>query len=793
MAEQINWEQKDSLEDIKILLAKVMRRWYWVALALIVAVVAAFLYIRYQDPIYVVKSSFISRKFDDRGAAGMPIFGESGGFVERIEVNQQIPLLKSENRIIETLNRLDFGISYMVEGRLKTTELYKTSPFKVITLDSSKVIPYNQQIYLEKVDADSYALSSSDEQFNAHLSDKIFLFNVDQEINDWLFKIIHDHGNGISSDYDYYFIIHNPNSLMNSYRGKLNIAWAFKNSAILNTSMNTKIPEKDYDFLNTYLDVINDLGLEEKNEYLVNTIQFIDDYMVDIKDTLLNYQSRIDQFRLTNRDIVSGSTLIIDRLNELDDEKAHLMLESSYYIYIEDYVKRNKKESIFAPNLIGLEVPPLQELVGKYMEEKWKDQLDKNEFNDKNPLVVRDNMQSERIEENIYESVNNLKLLNQKKMNEIDKQVKFFIRSVSDLQVEYREYSNMTRMNTLYENLHNTLLERKTDAYISQASATSDYQMVTAPYYSRIPIYPNKNKIYMIAIVLGLGIPLGLIFLIDFLSPKIISKEDLKRHTNIPMIGSVGHYSGKTNLVVFEKPKSQVAESFRVIRANLEYINPDNEETKIILITSSISGEGKTFCSTNLAYTYANMAKKTLLIGADMRRPALAKNFGLERSHGLSNYLSGQDKIEEIIYASNKPGLDVIPGGHVPPNPAELLTTNKMTELMQIVKKHYDVIIFDTPPLGLVSDTVELIKHSFTPLLIVRQDVTYKKSLDAITEMYHSGKFKNISIVMNDVNYNRYDYGAYYGQSYGYGSGSGYGYYEDEQKKKGFWKRIFSS
>ncbi|MCK5471490.1 MAG: polysaccharide biosynthesis tyrosine autokinase, partial [Cyclobacteriaceae bacterium] len=679
------------------------------------------------------------------------------------------PLLKSEKRIIETLKRLDFDVSYMVEGRLKTTELYKTNPYKVVTLDSSKNIPYNQRIYLEIINNRSYSLTSPSEQFNKYLNDKIFLFSVDQNINDWQFNISHDHGNGINSDYDYYFVIHNPVSLMNSYRNKLNIAWAFKNSAILNTSIITKIPGKDFDFLKTYLQVVIDIGLEEKNEYLVNSIKFIDDYMVDIADTLLSYQNKIDQFRLSNREIISGSTLVIDKLNVLDEQKARLMLEDNYYSYIEDYIKKQKTEEVFAPNLIGLEVPPLGELVGMYMEQKWEDNIDKNSYNDKNPLVLKGNEEFERLEKNIYESVKNLKALNREKNKDIDKQINFYLKSIDDLHVEYRQYLNMDRMRAIYEQLYNQLLTRKTDANISKASATSDYQMVTEPNYSNIPIYPNKNKSFMIAILLGLGLPIGLIFLIDFINPKVVSKEDLKKHTDIPIIGSVGHFKGKTDLVVFEKPKSQVAESFRVIRANLEYIDSDNENTKIILITSSISGEGKTFCSTNLAYTYANMGKKVLLIGADMRRPSLAKNFDLERSHGLSNYLSGQDELEGIIYSSNNSGLDIIPGGHVPPNPAELLTSKRMAELMVFVKERYEVIIFDTPPLGLVSDTVELVRYSFTPILIVRQDATYKKSLDVITEMYHSGKFKNLGIIMNDVNYSKYDYGAYYGQSYGYG------------------------
>lgn len=791
MAEQINWENKDSLEDVKIILAKILRKWYWVVLALAVAITAAVLYIRYQDPIYVVKASFISRKFDDRRTSLIPSLTEFVGYSERIEVFQQIPILKSESRIIETLSRLDFDVSYMVEGNIKTTELYKGNPYKVVTLDSSKSIPYNQEIYLRKINAQSYSLYSLDEQINNRFINQKFLFNVDQILNGWKFNIRHDHGNGINPDYDYFFIMHHPRSLMGVYRSKLNINWAMEGSAILNVSMNSELPEKEYDFLNTYLEVIIDMGLQEKNEHLVNSIQFIDEYMMDITDTILNYQIKIDQFRLSNRDIVSGSALIIDRLNLLDDEKATITLENSYYDYIEEYIQINRDEMVFAPNLIGLQVPPLEGLVGQYMQGKWAEQQDKNEFNEKNPLVIKSDDKFEKIEDNIYESLKNLRLLNVEKMSAINKKSEFFISSVSDLQVEYREFAFMERMKILYEELHDQLLARRTDAYISKASATSDYQMVTAPSYNNVAIYPNKNKIFMFAVVFGLGLPIGLIFLVDLINPKVVSKEDLKKHSDIPIIGSVGHFKGKSGLVVLDKPKSQVSESFRVIRANLEYIDSDHEGPKIILITSSISGEGKTFCSTNLAYTYANMGKKTILIGGDMRRPALAKNFDLEKAHGLSNYLSGQDELEGIIYASNNSNLNVIPGGHVPPNPAELLTSNRMKELMKFVREQYEVIIFDTPPIGLVSDTVELIKYSITPVLIVRQNVTYKKSLDAITEMHHAGKFKNLGIIMNDVNFSKYDYGSYYGRSYGYGNGSGYGYYDEDTKKKKFWKRIF--
>jgi capsular exopolysaccharide synthesis family protein len=792
LADQLKWETKDSLEDIKIILAKILRRWYWIVIVLVLSLTVAYLYIRYQDPVYIVRASFISRKFDDRTVNLVPRLTELG-FSESIEVYQQIPLLKSENRIYETLERLDFDISYFVEGRLKTTELYQSSPYVVVSDDSSGYIPYNQKIYLDKVNDRQYRLSTETDFLNQRFSDKTFLFGVEQNVNDWQFVINKDNGNGINPDYRYYFVIHDPRSLMSKYRSRLDIQWAERGSAILNTSISSEIPEKDYNFLTTYLKVIIDFGLAEKQEYLVNSIDFMNSYMGEVADSIVNYQNQIDQFRLTNRDVISGSTLVIDKLSALEEEKANLLLEMSYYDYLKDYIEEHRTEEVFAPNLIGLEVPPLEDLINNYMEVKWEDQVSKNEFNNKNPLVNKQNEEFDRIEKNIYESIINLKQLNTEKSNELEKQINFYLRSIDKLQVEYRMYVGMERMLAIYEELYNQLLTRKTDANISMASLTSDYQMVTEPFYSSIPIYPDKDKSYIISLLLGLGLPIGLILLIDYINPRVISKEDLKRHTNIPVIGSVGHFKGKTNLVVSHKPKSQVSEAFRVIRANLEYIDAENKDTRIILVTSSISGEGKTFCSANLALTYAKMGKKTILIGADMRKPALSRNFNLERAHGLSNYLSGQDAIEDIIYASGEEdAMDVIPGGHVPPNPSELLTSKRMPELMEFVRKHYEVVIFDTPPIGLVSDTMELIRHSFTPLLIVRQGVSYKKSLDAITEMYQAGKIKNLGIIMNDIHYYKYDYGAYYGRNYGYGSGSGYGYYDDENKR-GFWKRIFHS
>ena len=462
-------------------------------------------------------------------------------------------------------------------------------------------------------------------------------------------------------DYRYSFTINNPRRLYREYRQKLQIKWAQQGSAILNAEMISQVPDKDIDFLNAYLGVVIDKGLEDKTQYLVNTIQFIDMYMMDMTDTLLNYQENIDQFRMDNREIISGSSEVVEKLVALEEQKVQLDLENRYYDYLQDYIQDQREEGIFAPNLLGLDVPPLEGLVQQYMQQQWKDKMDMNEQNELNPLVNRRNAAYVRIEENIFESIKNLKALNEQKTNGLNKQIGFYLQAIDDLYLDFWEYSNMNRMRLLYENLYDQLLTRKTDAYISMASATSDYEIVTKPNYNRVPIAPDIETNYIIGIIFGLGFPVGIILLLDLFNPRIISKEDLSKYTDVPIIGSVGHFKGKGNLVVQDKRKSPVAESFRVIRANLEYMDAQKDASRIILVTSSISGEGKTFTSTNLALTYASFGRKTVLIGADMRRPALSRNFNMQGAKGLSNYLSGQIEVDEVIHPYKDTGLSIIP------------------------------------------------------------------------------------------------------------------------------------
>lgn len=791
---QQQWDSSNGFDDVRKFIGKVLRKWYLVAGILVVIMAGAFYLNRYSPRVYVINASFITKKFDQNRMGQLAGVIEEDMFMQTMEVNQEIPFLKSQDKIEETLRRLDFGVSYFIEGRFKTTEIYGSYPYRLQYDSASTFIPYGVRIDIISENKENFVLIAADDKIQPFFSGQLFHFGQTYTVNGWTFKLskLQQIERGVNS---YFFEVNHPAGLLSEYRQKLGISWAQKGSAILNVNVHTELPEKDLAFVKTYLDVVTEKGLRDKNEHLTNTINFINSYIVDISDTLLKYQERIDNYKLANREIMNGSSYVFEKLSALDQQKMEIMLSDKYYDYLTNYISHNRTSEVFAPNLIGLNEPLLNDLVNQYVASKLEDKAAINAANEKNPLINRESAQYQRIEKNIFESLRGLKQANQEKLRDINEKSAFYYNAIKDFQVESRDYSELQRMQAIYNNLFNDLIARRTSAHIAKASTTSDYQMVTSPGYSSVPIKPDRNKNLLIAFFLGLGLPVGLIYMMDLFNAKIISKDDLLKNTSIPLIGNIGHSGAATNLVVRERPKSSVSESFRGVRANLQYMKKGESGCQVYLVTSSIAGEGKTFCSINLADTFALAGKKTVIIGADMRKPTLAKNFDLADYKGLSNYLAGFVPLEEIIYEFNKPKLSLVPGGDVPPNPAELLAAPRMTELIEYARENYEAIIIDTPPIGLVSDAMELIRFSDANLLVVRQGKSYKDSLIAITEMYSDGKISNLGILFNDIDHKKYDYGYHYSYGYGYGYGNGngsaYGYYDDEETKKGFLTRIF--
>lgn len=786
-------------DQVKKYALKLLRRWPYILVFFLISVAVGYAVNRYATPVYLVKARITTKKYSKAPNTPIPGLVDASFFLSgTIEVYEEIPILKSPNRIEAAVSRLDLNVSYFANGLIKTMESTRGYGFGVKIDSITGNYPSGVPIFVNMETDEIFQLVIENSSWNDEVKGKKFRFNQSITLGNAAIRIIRSGDRNTEKD-KYYFVLNRKSDLVGQYRNKLNIDWAMKGSAMLDIRIQSELPDRDLQFLNAYYDVVQEFAILEKNETLDNTIRFIDEQMKSITDSLLYYQSLIDELKLNSSKLNvpltlstasptgSGSDYIFTKLQELDQKKAEIQLQERYFDYLTDYFKKKSNEEIFAPSLMGLNIPLVEGWVNQYIGEKLKDKYYRNEANLQNPLVSREDSLRRKLEKGIFEGIANERQRSRQTLRELDKQSEFLLRSVKDVQVDFRQLAQYQRLYQLNQTLFDLFIRRKTEAAISKASATSDYQVIDEPSFSKSPIKPDKKTNLMIAAAIGLILPVGFLLFVDITNKRIMDKDDLLAHTQIPILGNVAHSEYPSRLVMKEHPRSVVAESFRAVRANLKYLAANvSTNAQTFLVTSSIGGEGKTFCSLNLAFTLALAQKKTIVLGADLRKPELANYLHLYSEKGLSAYLAGYAKLEELIIRGEKNQPDFIDAGKVPPNPSELLSNERMPLLIQYLKDQYDYIIIDTPPIGLVSDAMELFKYCDYNILIVRQGVTHKAALDMVNELYLDGRLKNFTVIFNDIELIRKRSSIYGGYVYGMGYGGyGYGYYEEDKGKNG--------
>jgi len=427
---------------------------------------------------------------------------------------------------------------------------------------------------------------------------------------------------------------------------------------------------------------------------------------------------------------------------------------------------------------MGISNPELNNLINQLLQLYAKKGELQLTTTGKNPTYIAILSQINHTKKTIIENVNNL--ISSASIYEVDliDRITTFDKKINKLPEAEKDYLILRRKYEYNEQTSIYLQQKRYEVSLAKAGTESDHKVIDfARLDSEEPISPRKSLANFIALIFGLLLPITFITLRDFFSDTIRSKSDLLNSTNIPILGLIGHSDNATSLVVSNASKSIIAESFRALRTNIQYLAA-NKERKIITVTSSIGGEGKTFTTMNLAAIIALSGHKTILIGGDLRKPKLHEDFKVDTSKGLSSYLINKSKLAEVIEKTEIDSLDVIASGPTPPNPAELLDSKKMRDLIIELNKTYDYVIIDTPPIGLVTDGVILMQHSDVNLYIVRHNYSKTSALNVINNLYHQKQVENIHIIINDFKYTSSGYG--YGYGYGYGS-SGYGYYENEE------------
>ena len=804
--------QEETL-DIKKLFFQVLGNWYWFAISIFAGLFISYLVNRYSEQIYSVTSSLIVKDDENtRGLSGAENLIQGLKLVRNTKsVQNEIGILKSYTVAYQAISELpDFWVSYVAVGRrgIKESKLYTGCPF-VIIYDSLTANITNYPAFVTILSPDSYLLEIDDGmnvrnkmKFGERFSNRAFDFAINLRPN------VKPDDNLIGKKY--YFTFNSLTALAKAYQSKVTVDLNDKKGSILTLTTSGFVADQEADYLNKVMEVYIRRGLDEKNQIADNTVKFIDIQLREMEDSLRIAEQNLLNFRLQNRviDISKEGTSIYTKLQRLQDQFLTLELSNRYYSYLDDYLKtKTDLADIVAPTSMGVDDVQLNMLLQQISQTVIENQTLSYSAKPGSPIADELNNRISTLRKTLEEKVSSLQEANGVAKREVSRQVKLIEDELMKLPYQERMLINIEREYNLVDKLYTYLMEKRAEAAIAKASNIPDNKVLDfALPVNATQIKPNGKMNYLLGLVFGISLPLAVIVLFNFLNTRIVDLKIIAQKTSVPLLGTVGHNRFNSDLPTIDKPKSTLAESFRGLRTNLQYLLRDPEK-KVIAISSTISGEGKTFIAANLAAIIATTGKRVLIVGMDLRKPKLHRYFGGETQTGLSTYLIGRSTINDIVQRTAVENLYMVAAGPIPPNPAELIGSDAMDRFINEAKSIFDFVVIDTPPVAVVTDALLTSRFSNILLYVVRFDYSDVEVLKLVEEIRKNGEQQSLAIVVNDLQHKRrygyaysYGYSYNYGYSYGYGRGYSYsqkgdgGYYTDDEPPitwKERFKRLF--
>ncbi|MEZ5082529.1 MAG: polysaccharide biosynthesis tyrosine autokinase [Bacteroidales bacterium] len=780
--------------DIKEIILKILKHKYYFVVAVFFTLSIAFLFNKYSQQRFY-NQTYILLKEESKGSfmGGDEIMKGFGLFQGVQNVENELTIIKSFPVIFQAIQELNFEVDYVSEKNMfplnflsfkSYTELYENSPIHTI-IDPTHVQPVDVRFYVDILNDSTFRLSAKGEKvslYNYVLNREVGKIDSLQMAGIYKFgeKIVastHSFSVHLKDDFDQssyldkrlFFRLNNLLFLTYGYQGGVGISTTSATSSVIKISISGTHPQKVTDFLNALTQVYLEKSLEKKNTTAFNTVKFIDSRISDIADSLMYAENKLQNFR-TARQVMNLSfqgQKLYEKMNALETERATLLIKQRYYEYIENYfAKNNDVSDLVAPSSMDVRDPVLNELTSNLLELN-NERMNYMQQNNPKNLFLRDlEIQISNLKNTIIENIEyNTKSI-EISLQDIDSRMAKLNGQISSLPRTERELIGMERQFKLNDAIYTFLLQKRAEAQIAQASNTSDYEIIEAAQLYRAAIVaPKKMMNYIIAIFFGLFFPFIFIVVRDFLNNKISDIKDIEHLTSYPIVGQVLHNRFKSNAVIMDYPKSPLADSFRGIRTNLRFFSKGYDKM-VILITSSQSGEGKSFCSVNLASVYALLGKKTVLLGFDLRRPALFIDLELKNDTGISSYLIKNAKLEEIIQPTKIKNLDLIAAGPIPPNPVELIASERTKELLDELKLQYDYIIIDSSPIGAVTDSYLLLNYTDINIFTVRHGISSKEAVKLNLKNLTTKQISNISVLINDVKLKKNSYGYAYQSNY---------------------------
>ncbi len=768
--------------DLRGIFRKLIAKWWLFLITTTISVGLALAYLKTTPKQYSVQAVLLmSEKSRNSFGASQDDFIKGVSYLRgSTDIEDQISVLTSRTNITKTLKRLDLGINYFETDNLLTVEKYEYPPF-FVKLDTLALQVTDIPVYVSvdrakgtyRVTAKGRNVQLYNVQKQEVMPEFIPDYEVDQTVAVGQPFVAKNLGFTIEfpedrqyDGKDHFFIIRNLDGLVNEYRGKVLAEPLSDKSNIVVLRSKGEVVQKERRFLNKLMDTYIEGELYKQQQKGLKTINFIDQQIGTVSDSLRQAENSIVGFRGSSGGMMSAtgtSDQLFSERSRLEDERSILMRRRSYCRSVLEKVRgASDLRNVPAPSSSGIDDPVLNNLVLDVI--KLSADLAAANLSTvrSNPTVIAMERKLRNMTASLAQTAESLVQQADISIADVNRRLGRIGYEFNQLPENERRLGNIERQFKLSEGLYNYLMEKRAEAGIAIASDQIDKVVVDEARQQGLgPVAPDKKVVLGGALVLGLLLPMGFIILRDFFNDRIADVDELKRLSPVPLLAMIP--TSKRKRVLPDEPKSMLAESFRTARINLQYLNV-GAQRQVIGFTSSMSGEGKTFCAVNMATIMALSGKRTLLVDADMRRPRVAEVLELGEGAGLSTYLIGEVDVQGLVRPTNIPGLEVITAGPIPPNPLELVEHERLADLLRQLRGRYDHIIVDASPMGLVSEYVILMRHVDVTLYVARQGVTRRSAMRLISEMFQERKVTNVNLLLNDV-------------KPGQGYGEGYGYY----------------
>ena len=801
-------EADDEKIDIQEVLFKYIIHWPWFVGAVLVCLIGAWIYLRMATPVYNISATVLIK--DDKkggntgGMAGLEELGLSGLISSSQNIDNELEVLRSKTLVKEVVNQLNLYVSYTDEDEFPSKNMYKTSPVIVsLTPQEAEKLsdPMIVEMSLYPQGSLDVGVTIGDKEYQKHFEKLPAVFPMDEgtlaffQSPDSL--MANKDTTEESSAQNVRRItakINSPMKVARVYCENLTIEPTSKTTSVAVISLKNSSLQRGQDFINQLLEMYNRNTNNDKNEIAQKTAEFIDERIDIISKELGNTEANLENFKRNAgiTDLTSEAQIALTGNAEYEKKRVENRTQISLLEDLRKYIRGNEYEVL--PSNVGLQDAALVATIERYNEMLVERKRLLRTSTENNPAIVNLDTSIRAMKSNVQATLDGTLQGMLITKADLDREANRFSRRISDAPGQERQFVSIARQQEIKAGLYLMLLQKREENAIALAATANNAKIIDEAIADDIPVSPKRKIIYLIALVLGVGIPVGIIYLIGLTKFKLEGRADVEKLTTVPIVGDIPLTDEKNekdgSIAVFENQNNLMSETFRNIRTNLQFMLQNDK--KVILVTSTVSGEGKSFISANLAISLSLLGKKVVIVGLDIRKPGLNKVFRLStKEKGITLYLANPDTdLMSLVQPSDvNKNLSILPGGTVPPNPTELLARDGLDKAIEILKKNFDYVILDTAPVGMVTDTLLIGRVADLSVYVCRADYTHKVEYTLINELAEEKKLPNICTVINGVDLKRRKYGYYYGYGkygkyYGYGKRYGYGYGYGQENNK---------